>query len=148
MRIVTLITVAVAAAALATGSATASGAKSSGFFKTQNGKIYCLWVTSGRATVVCGIKNGNLKPKPTNKCRIGDPTGGWLSINARGRARVQACSGDAGPFADPAHTKTLKAKSVWNGGGMSCAATTSSMTCRNKSQHGFMITTAGPYKKF
>jgi|RhiMetdeSRZDD1v2_1073273.scaffolds.fasta_scaffold11428_13 Family of unknown function (DUF6636) len=148
MRIVTLITVAVAAAALAAGTATAAGAKSSGFFKTQNGKIYCLWVTSGRAQVVCGIRNGSLKPKPTNKCRVTDPTGGWLNINARGRARIQACSGDAGPFANPAQTKVLAPGRTWSGAGMSCKATASGMTCRNKSKHGFTMTTPGPYKKF
>jgi hypothetical protein len=148
MRIPSLIILALLAAALAAGSATASGAKSSGFFKTQNGKIYCLWVTSGRATVVCGIKNGKLKPAPTNKCRIGDPTGGWLSINARGRARVQACSGDAGPFASPKQTKVLAPGKTWSGGGMSCKATASGMTCRNKTNHGFTMTTPGPYKKF
>ena len=146
MRILTLISLALAAAALAAGSANAAG--KSGFFKTQNGKIYCLWGTGLRGFVVCGIKNGKLKPAPTNKCRIGDPTGGWLTFNTRGNAKVQACSGDAGPFADPAHTKVLKAGKVWTGGGMSCAATASSMTCKNKSKHGFTITTAGPYKKF
>ena len=31
---------------------------------------------------------------------------------------------------------------------MSCTLTTSSATCKNKSQHGFTITTPGPYKIF
>jgi hypothetical protein len=148
MRIISLITLGLAALALAASTASASGAKSSGFFKTQNGKIYCIWGTGVRGFVVCGIKGGHLKPKPTAKCRIGDPTGGWLSFNTRGRAKVQACSGDAGPFADPAHTVVLRAGKVWSGGGMTCAATTSSMTCKNKSRHGFTITTPGPYKTF
>jgi hypothetical protein len=145
MRVVTVIALGLAAVALTAGTA---GAASNGFFKTQNGKIYCMWGTGVRGFVVCGIKNGHLKPKPTNKCRIGDPTGGWLAFNTRGRAKVQPCSGDAGPFADPAHTKVLKAGKTWRGGGMSCTATTSSMTCKNKSQHGFTIRTAGTYKKF
>jgi hypothetical protein len=120
MRTVTLIALACATAALAAGTATGAGAKSTGF----------------------------LKPKPTQKCRIGDPTGGWLAFNTRGRTKVVPCSGDAGPFADPAHTKTQKAGTTWRGGGMSCTFTTSSATCKNKSQHGFTITTPGPYKKF
>jgi hypothetical protein len=148
MRTVTLIALACAAAALAAGTATGAGAKSTGFFKTQNGKIYCLWATGVRGVVECGIRNGHLKPKPTQKCRIGDPTGGWLAFNTRGRTKVVPCSGDAGPFADLAHTKTQKAGTTWRGGGMSCTFTTSSATCKNKSQHGFTITTPGPYKKF
>jgi hypothetical protein len=146
MRTITIISVAVAALALAAGSASAAG--SSGFFKTQNGKIYCMYGTGLRGFVECGIKNGHLKPRPTSKCRIGDPTGGWLAFNTRGRAKVVACSGDAGPFADPAHTKVLKAGRTWKGGGMSCTVTTSSATCKNKSSHGFTITTPGPYKIF
>lgn len=148
MRILPLFTVALAALALAATTASASGAKSSGFFKTQNGKIYCLWATGIRGVVECGIKNGSLKPKPTKKCRVGDPTGGWLAVNTRGRTQVVPCSGDAGPFADPAHTKVLAAGKKWSGGGFTCAATASSMTCKNKSKHGFSITTAGAYTKF
>jgi hypothetical protein len=146
MRILTFITVVVATAALAATSANAAG--KSGFFKTQNGKIYCIWGTGLRGFVECGIKNGHLKPKPTKKCRIGDPTGGWLAFNTRGRSKIVPCSGDAGPFANPAKTVTIKAGKTWRGGGMSCTATTSSFTCKNKSQHGFTITTPGPYKQF
>jgi len=40
MRIVTLITLGVVAAALTAGTADAA-ATASGFFKTQNGRIYC-----------------------------------------------------------------------------------------------------------
>ena len=146
MRILSVITLGLAAVALAAGTATGAAAKSSGFFKTQNGKIYCMWGTGVRGFVVCGIRNGHLKPKPTKKCRIGDPTGGWLGFNTRGRAKVQPCSGDAGAFGDPAHTKVRKAGSRWRGGGMSCAFTASSVTCKNKSQHAFTIRTSGTYK--
>jgi len=151
MRILTFITVALAAAAMAAGTTSAasnSTTKDSGFFKTQNGKIYCDWGTGVRGYVRCGIRNGHLKPKPTKKCRIGDPTGGWLAVNTRGRTSIQPCSGDAGPFADPAHSVVVKAGKTWRGGGMSCRATTSTFTCKNKSQHGFTITTPGPYQKF
>ena len=87
MRILSVITLGLAAVALAAGTATGAAAKSSGFFKTQNGKIYCMWGTGVRGFVVCGIRNGHLKPKPTKKCRIGDPTGGWLGFNTRGGRR-------------------------------------------------------------
>ena len=146
MRIPSIMILAVAAAALAAGTATASGAKGSGFFKTQNGKIYCEWGTGARSFVVCGIRNGTLKPKPKNNCKGIDYIGGWLAMNARGRAKVQACSGDAGPFANPKQTRVLAPGKTWSGGGMSCKATASSMTCKNRSQNSFMITTAGAYK--
>ena len=149
MRTVTLIALACAAAALAAGTATGAGSKSTGFFKTQNGKIYCLWGAGVRGVVECGIRNGHLKPKPTNKCRIGDPTGGWLAFNQRGRTKVVPCSGDAGPFADPAKTVTLKSGKTWSNSGMSCTATsTSALRCKNKSGHGFSLATTGVYKKF
>jgi len=145
VRIPSIIILALAAAALAAGSATAGGAKGSGFFKTSNGKIYCEWASSN---VVCGIKNGKLKPAPKNNCKGIDYIGGWLAVNARGSSKVQACSGDAGPFANPAQTKVLAPGRTWSGAGMSCKATASGMTCRNKSKHGFTMTTPGPYKKF
>jgi hypothetical protein len=148
MRIITFITLGLAAVALAASAATATTAGKSGFFKTQNGKIYCDWGTGVHGFVECGIKNGHLKPRPTKKCRIGDPTGGWLAFNTRGRAKVVPCSGDAGPFADPAHTVVLKAGKTWKGGGMSCSATKSSIRCKNKSGHGFNMATTGAYKTF
>jgi hypothetical protein len=148
LRIVSLITLGLAALALTAGTASASG--KSGFFKTQNNKIWCGWGTGVQSFVVCGIKGGHLKPKPKNNCRRlrVDYVGNRIAFNARGRAKVQACAGDAGPFADPAHTKVQKAGTTWRGGGMSCTFTTSSATCKNKSQHGFTITTPGPYKIF
>jgi hypothetical protein len=149
MRTVILIALAFAAAALAAGAASGAAAKSSGFFKTQNGKIYCQWSAGVRGNVECGIRNGHLTPKPTKKCRIGDPTGGWLAFNQRGKTQVVPCSGDAGPFADPAKTVTLKSGKTWSNSGMSCTATsTSSLRCKNKSGHGFSLATTGVYKKF
>ena len=145
MRIPSLIVLALAAAVLAAGSATASGAKGSGFFKTQNGKIYCEWAGSN---VVCGIKNGKLKPAPKNNCKGIDYIGGWLAVNARGSSKIQACSGDAGPFANPSRTSTLKSGATKRLGGTSCKATTSAMTCRNAAKHGFTINTSGTYKRF
>jgi len=147
MRIVSVITLALAGLALAAGTASAAG--KSGFLKTQNNRIYCDWGTGVRGFVECGIKNGSLKPKPTKKCHIGDPTRGWLAFNTRGRAKVVPCSGDAGPFANPKATKVLKAGKTWAAGGLSCKATSASaIRCKNKSGHGFSLATTGVYKTF
>src|SRR4051794_41888689 len=135
MRTLTLITVALAAMAVAAGSTSAashSTTKNSGFFKTQNGKIYCDWGAGLRGYVRCGIRNGHLNPKPTKKCRIGDPTGGWLAVNTRGRTSIQPCSGDAGPFADPAHTVVVKAGKTWRGGGNAGTGATATGPRREK----------------
>jgi hypothetical protein len=150
MRILTFITLGLAAVALTAGTASAAG--KNGFFKTQNGRIYCGWVYGGGSpgSIVCGIKNGKLKPKPKNNCRKQgvDYVGNRIAMNATGKAKVQACAGDAGPFSDPAHTKVLKAGKTWRGGGMSCTVTKSTVRCKNKSKHGFEMHTPGPYQRF
>src|SRR5215204_2305817 len=104
MRILTIITACLAAVALTAGMANAAG--KSGFFKTQN-----------------------------NCAKQGvDYVGNRIAMNATGKAKVQACAGDAGPFADPSKTKVLKPGKTWRGGGMSCTATTSTVRCTNKSK--------------
>jgi hypothetical protein len=152
MRILSLISLGLAALALAAGTASAAG--KSGFFKTSNGRIYCAWGygsgTPGGGFVVCGIKNGKLNPKPKNNCaKQGvDYVGNRIAFAATGKAKVQACAGDAGPFANPKATKVLAPGKTWKGGGMSCTVTKPTATCRNKSRHGFTITTPGPYQLF
>ena len=146
MRIVTLITLGFAAAAIAAG--TASAAPKSGFFKTQNGRIYCAWAYGGSVGgVVCGIKNGKLSPKPKNNCKrqAVDYVGNRIGMTTKSKAAVQACAGDAGPFANPKATKVLAPGKTWKGGGMSCKVTKSSATCKNKKKHGFTINTNGKY---
>jgi hypothetical protein len=151
MRLITLISLGLAVAAMAVGTATAtSKAGRNGFFKTQNGQIYCGWGTGTNGFVVCGIKNGYLKPKPKNNCKKQhvDYVGNRIAMGNRTKAAVQACAGDAGPFADPKATKVLKAGKTWRGGAFKCTVTTSSVTCKNRARHGFTMTTLGPYKRF
>ena len=149
MRIVSLITLGLAAVALTAGTASAAG--KSGFFKTQNNKIWCGWGYGGSGSpgfVVCGVKGGYLKPKPKNNCKKFhvDYVGNRIAFATKGRAAIQACAGDAGPFADPSRTKVLKAGKTWSGGGMSCTTTTSTVKCTNKSKHGFEIHSDGAYQ--
>ena len=152
MRILIFISLALAAAALAAGSANAAG--KSGFFKTQNNKIWCGWGYGGGSPgggfVICGIKGGKLKPKPKNNCaKLGvDYVGNRIAFSARSKAQIIACAGDAGPFSDPSHTKVLKAGKTWSGGGMSCSVTTSTVRCKNKVKHGFELHSNGAYQRF
>jgi hypothetical protein len=150
-RIISVGALVLALAAGMAGVASASG--KNGFFKTPNGKIYCGWgygSGAGQSFVVCGIKNGKLKPKPKNNCaKQGvDYVGNRIAMAAKGKAKVQQCAGDAGPFANPKATKVLKAGKTWRGGGMSCTTTKSTVKCTNKSKHGFEMHSNGPYKIF
>ena len=141
MRIVTLITLGVVAAALTAGTADAA-ATASGFFKTQNGRIYCAWAYgNGPAGLVCGVKNAKLHPAPKNNCKKfgADYVGNRIGMASKGTAHVQACAGDAGPFANGNATKVLKPGRTWRGGGMSCSVTKSTVTCKNRSKHGFTL---------
>ena len=111
MRIVTLITLGVVAAALTAGTADAA-ATASGFFKTQNGRIYCAWAYgNGPAGLVCGVKNAKLHPAPKNNCKKfgADYVGNRIGMASKGTAHVQACAGDAGPFANGNATKVAQA---------------------------------------
>src|SRR6266511_590996 len=146
-RIVCVVALVLALAAVSAGAAGASG--KSGFIKTPDGKIYCGWgYGSATGFVVCGIKNGLLKPKPKNNCRHIDYVGNRIAFNATGKAKVQACAGDAGPFADPKATKVIRYGAVWHGGGMSCISQTKAMQFNNKSGHGFLISAVQKYRLF
>src|SRR5262249_36079476 len=141
MRTATITAVIAVVAAIA---ATSAAAANTGYFKTSDGSIWCVW----GGGVQCGIKNGFLKPKPKNNCKGSlDSVGNRIGFAAKGKAKVVACAGDAGPFGNPKATKVLKAGKTWKKGGMSCTARRSSMTCKNKSHHGFMVSRAS-YRTF
>jgi hypothetical protein len=148
MRLISLITLSLAAVALTAGTASSSG--TSGFFKTPNGKIYCGWVTGTQGSLVCGIKNHKLKPKPKNNCaKLGvDYVGNRIAMSNKSKAKVQACAGDAGPFANPKATKVLKAGKAWRRGVFTCTTTISTVRCKNKAKHGFELHSNGPYQIF
>jgi hypothetical protein len=149
MRTVPLITAGLVAVALAAGTASAAG--KSGFFKTADNSIWCGYSYAARdyGYVVCGIKGGYLKPKPNNNCKKfhDDYVGNRIGFGWKSKAEVEACAGDAGPFANPKATRVLKPGKTWRGSGMSCRVTKSSATCRNRVHHGFTISRAG-YKLF
>jgi hypothetical protein len=118
-----------------------------GFFKTPSGKIVCLWFTgeggvSAHAGVVCGVSTGLKPPIPKKghpECAHLDYVGNRVFLPATGRVQLLPCAGDAGPFADPAHTVNLPYGHTWNGGGIVCTEATSGLTCRNSNGHGFVL---------
>lgn len=147
-RLITIAALVLAVAAVSSGAAGASG--TNGFFKTPNGKIYCGWGTGPQGFIVCGIKGGKLKPKPKNNCaKQGvDYVGNRVAMSNTSKAHVQACAGDAGPFANPKATKVLKAGAKWKRGVFTCMTTKSTVRCKNKKKHGFELHSNGPYQLF
>jgi hypothetical protein len=133
-----------AAATLAVGSA--ASAASFGFFKTPSGKIVCQWGTGAPApAIVCGVSTG-LKPpipKTGGVCQHLDYVGNRVALEATGRVQLIACTGDAGPFGDPAHTVYLHYGKTWSAGGLTCSEAVKGLTCRNRDGHGFFLSLRG-----
>ena len=142
MRAVFLAVV-VLAAVLAQGAGARTEA--SGYFKTPSGKIVCGWVTGGSpsATVFCGETPTLHPPIPKSvdpaACRNLDYEGNRVTLSVTGRTVLIPCSGDAGPFGDPAHTVFLRYGKSWSAPGLKCTEATSGLTCKNRSGHGFFI---------
>lgn len=145
-RIVTICVLVAGLAALTAGSANASG--KSGFIRTPDGKIYCAWSTGSQGSVVCGIWKGFLKPKPKNTCKVVDYAGNRIGFNVTGKAHIQVCAGDAGPFANRSAAKVIRYGGTWHAGGMSCISQMKAMQCKNKSGHGFLISAIQRYRIF
>ena len=138
-----LVLVLVVSAAFASTALGAPAKSSFGFFKTPSGKIFCQWVTGGSpsASVECGVTTGLKPPLPkiNPDCQHLDYVGNRISLSVTGRAQPVPCAGDAGPFADPAHSVLLRYGKAWSAPGLSCTEATSGLTCKNRSGHGFFM---------
>lgn len=133
----------VVGAAGAASSALASTA-ASGFFKTPSGKIVCGWGTGGSpsAFIECGVATGLKPPIPKAghpECKHLDYVGNRVGLSPTGHVQLLPCVGDAGPFADPAHTVYLHYGSTKGVGSITCTVTRKGLTCRNPGGHGFFL---------
>jgi hypothetical protein len=138
-----LAVVIVVSGALASVALGAPAKSSSGLFKTPSGKIFCAWSTGGSpsALVECGVITG-LKPKLPKTgaaCKTLDYVGNRISLAVTGRAQPVPCAGDAGPFADPAHSVLLRYGKTLSAPGLTCSEKTSGLTCKNRDGHGFFM---------
>ena len=86
-----VIAIAAVVAVSALGSAQAA---KFGSFKTPSGNIVCGY---GSGSIGCGIASG-LEPAPRNTCIDLDYSGKRMSVRTNGRAVVDLCAGDPGPF--------------------------------------------------
>ena len=124
-----------------------AASQSAGFFKTPSGNIVCRYGYGARIPsplLECGIASG-LRPAPPRSgraCKVLDYTPDRVALAPAGRPQPIACSGDAGPFADPAAARTLPYGAVWRGGGYSCSSARTGLTCRNAAGHGFFLSRA------
>jgi hypothetical protein len=124
--------------------ARSNSAGHTGFLKTPSGKIYCDYNYGGTKKfryVRCGFK-GALRPpeaKPHGGCGVVDYVGNRVVLGQTGRGRTEPCAGDAGPFADPKASRTVKYGKTWHGGPFACTSSKAGMTCRNPGGHGFSI---------
>ncbi len=130
-----------------TPAAAQAGVFTSGYFRTPSGNIQCVYgYGKGPGFVQCGIKSG-LKPPPPRRgpaCTQSNR----VSLDATGRTSTgrSICpgedEGDSGPFAPFNVSRVLGYGKTWSGGGLSCKSAVTGLTCRNKSGHGFFLSTA------
>jgi hypothetical protein len=138
MSRVRTVAVAGAAAAIAVPAATSLAAISHAKFWQNKAK-----------TVVCGIKNPSSsklvicssKGVPKAKSGVGDP---FVQIGKTGKPKLVLESQT--PFQGH-HPATLSKGSTWSSLGVTCTIASKTVTCKNKSKHGFTIGN-GKYKKF
>lgn len=113
----------------------ATAAAASRQFQTPSGNIDC-WIQDGRS-VRCEIQQRSWSPPPKPKsCEL--DWGSGFVLGATGRARF-ICAGDTvqappdDPYPTLAYGKSLKV------GAITCSSATSSLTCRNRQRHGFVL---------
>jgi len=134
-----VIAIAAVVAVSALGSAQAA---KFGSFKTPSGNIVCGY---GSGSIGCGIASG-LEPAPRNTCIDLDYSGKRMSVRTNGRAVVDLCAGDPGPFLFTKTAPVLGYGSSWRGDGITCASRRAGLTCTNRSGHGFFMSRAASYR--
>jgi hypothetical protein len=141
----TLAPVLVAAASVVVASAQATPKLPS--FKTPSANIVCGHSPNAARNgyVACGIKTG-LRPAPANTCHDIDYSGKRMSVRSTGRAVIDLCAGDPGPFLLEQRAPVLGYGSKWHGGGITCASRVRGLTCWNRDGHGFFMSRALSYR--
>jgi disulfide bond formation protein DsbB len=139
-------TAAVAAALAASGVIAASSAASTSHTK--------LW-TNPKGLVACGIMNTSppntevlcssqsIPAPPHSNASQGDP--GFVRIGKTGKPKLLRLSQDS--FVGT-HATKLHAGTTWSGLGVTCQIASKSVTCTNKSSHGFEINGSKKYRSF
>lgn len=138
------------AAAPTAGAATAAAAATAGAATMSHAK---LWQSPNR-NVVCGVEvhlrgkpakellcDAKGIPRPKRQGGIGDP---FVQISARGRPQLVLISQRS---FEAIRTAKLKQGTVWASLGVTCEIRSRTVSCHNRSGHGFTIGN-GSYKSF
>jgi hypothetical protein len=132
-----------ASGALATGAlaATSSAHSAPKLWQNPTHKVGCGVMIGGK-DVLCSAKP--IPAPPHTNSSDGDP--GFVSIGKTGKPTLLRTSQDEFEGTTP---KTEKQGTTWTYNGVSCTIAAKSVTCKNKSGHGFEIYGGGKnYKSF
>jgi hypothetical protein len=126
---------ALAAAAALAPSAVAIKPLHGSTFLAQGGTVSCAYFSRaqvGRVLFRCDVRGG-LKPAPKAKC-----AGYWTgaAMNLHGRA-VPLCASDS---AYSATAPLLSYGRTWTWNRLTCVSRKTGLTCRNRDNHGFVLT--------
>jgi hypothetical protein len=133
-----------AAGAIASGAFAANGLASNTaakFWQNPTHKVDC-GIMIGYTQVLCSAKK--IPAPPHTSSRDGDP--GFVSIGPTGKPKLLRLSQNS--FVSH-KLKTLTAGTTWKFNGVSCTVAATTVTCKNKSKHGFTLEGSGKgYKSF
>jgi Family of unknown function (DUF6636) len=107
---------------------TTTPALTSRTFQMPSKNIGC---TEGEGVLVCDILSG-LQPEPKRQCEL-DWTG--MEMETLGPAQPR-CAGDT---AYDQTAPVLEYGTAWSRGGFACVSMTNGLQCRNRENHGFLL---------
>jgi hypothetical protein len=107
---------------------TTTPALTSRTFQMPSKNIGC---TEGEGVLVCDILSG-LQPEPKKQCEL-DWTG--MELETLGPAQPR-CAGDT---AYDQSAPVLEYGTTWRRGGFTCVSMTNGLQCRNRENHGFLL---------
>jgi hypothetical protein len=102
-----------------------------------------LW-NNARGTITCGV--GTVPPDTQAFLCGGGWKGGYAALGRTGRARKVVIKHHE-PFGGTPPGAMLRAGTTWSLDGVRCTIATSTVTCRNRSGHGFTVS-ATKYRAF
>jgi hypothetical protein len=133
-----------AAGVIATGAFAAAGAGAASaplLWQNPTHKVVCGVMLGGKR-VLCSAKP--IPAPPHTSSKDGDP--GFVSIGKTGKPKLLRLSQDS---FEGKKTANEKVGTTWVFNGVSCTIEATSVTCKNKSSHGFEIYGGGKnYKSF
>jgi hypothetical protein len=131
----------VAIVALISAGIAAASTSHTNFWQNPTHKVACGDMIGGKLVLCSSPK---IPAPPHSNPHAGDP--GFVSLGKTGKPQLLRLSQDSFVGTTP---KTLSKGSTWSSRGVTCTIGAKSVTCKNKSNHGFEIYGPGKsYKSF